>query len=321
MGPPLRVSLAALALLLFAGGLGCGNGDGGSGAERVAPEAIASETRTFVDTSRATPPNGTYPGAPDRTIEVRLWYAPEAPRSPACADGGCALVLLAHGFGGSTLRFDAIARDLAGRGYVVAAPRFPLTNEAAPGGHLNGLGDLVAQPGDLSFVVDRLLAAAAESGDPLSGRIDGERIGAVGHSLGGAAVIALTRLACCTDPRVDAVVGVAPAAFIVAGVFGEEIAREGPPMLNVSGSADPVVRPDLVRALHEEIAPPRLLLEIAGANHVNMIENTGPPSPMIVPTGEAAAAFFATYLGGEVDGLAASFDELAADGHAVDVDL
>lgn len=310
-----KISATLLAVLA----IGCS--DGGTSSDGPVPAvAIQSEVRTFVDGSRATPAKPGFDGAAERTVVTRLWYAPEAPRSAACGREGCALVILAHGFGGSTMRFDAIARFLAGRGYVVAAPAFPLTNEAAPGGHLSGIGDLAAQPGDVSFVIDELLAASTADGDLLRGRVDGERIGVIGHSLGGATVIALTRLACCTDPRVDAVIGVAAASFIVEGFFGGEIDPNGVPTLSLTGDRDGVVPSAGVRAFHDGLAPPRIYVQLVGANHVNLIENYGLPSPLLEPTERAAEAFFAAYLSGDRDGLAPTFDALAGEGQTVSAD-
>ena len=302
------------AALLAAATFACSDGGSGPSAP-IPPDEILSEERTLVDPSRATPAKTGFAGAADRTIATRLWYAPEEPRGAVCGRDGCALVVLAHGFGGSTMRFDAYARHLAGLGYVVAALAFPLTNEGAPGGHLTGLGDLPAQPGDVSFVIDRLIAAAADPGDVLRGRVDGERVGVMGHSLGGATVIALTRLDCCRDPRVDAVIAVAPATFVVEGVFGDEISSTGPPTLSVAGERDPVVQPAGVRAFHDELAPPRAYLQVAGANHVDLIENYGPPSANLVPTEDASAAFLAEFLTGDDGALAPVLERLAADGH------
>src|SRR5262249_21190249 len=150
-------------------------------------------------------------------------------------DATAPLLVMAHGFGGLPERFDAFARAVAGAGYVVAAPAFPLTNEDAPGGHDVGLRDAVNQPGDVRFVIGRLLEAAQAADDPLGGRILPAQIAVLGHSLGGATVIGLTRKNCCRDDRVGATILVAAAAFL-AGVHGSDPITEGPPTLLIHGT-------------------------------------------------------------------------------------
>jgi dienelactone hydrolase len=308
------------ALLLVAVALGCGDGGSGGSVEAPVPEAsVQTEVRTLVDVARSTPAKPGFDGAPDRTIATRLWYTPEAPRGTACGKHGCALIVLAHGFGGSTMRFDAYGRYLAARGYVVAAPTFPLTNEAAPGGHLSGINDLVAQPGDVSFVIDRMLAASADPADALHDRVDGARIAAMGHSLGGATVAALTRLDCCTDPRVDAVIAVAPAMYVI-GLFGGDLHAEGPPTLSLTGDLDTAVPSPVVRGFFDGITPPRIYVQLVGANHVNLIENYGEPSPLLQPTEETSAAFLAASLSGDDEDLRPTLDALAAAGDTVVAD-
>lgn len=287
---------------------------------RVDVAAVLHEERMIVDPSRPTRVNGTAPGTDRRSLATRLWYAPVPVAAPACRGGRCAVVVFAHGLGGSTGRFDAMARALAAAGYIVAAPTFPLTHEFAPGGSINGVSDVAEQPADLSAVIDALDAAGDDAADPLHGRVDGTRVGALGHSLGGATVIAATRTACCGDNRIGAAVLVAPATFVVGVYFGGEPRRDGAPMLVVNGSDDPLIRPFASREYARSLAPPWYFLEVRDVGHSLLVENVGEPTESLTATARAVEAFFDEYLGGTAGTTVAALASLVAEGEDAEFD-
>jgi dienelactone hydrolase len=191
----------------------------------LGPYGVGLRTVTWVDESRPTMANGNYPGAPDRTLNVSIWY-PANPGQPvaivtdaplASTGGPFPLILRAHGFSG--FRGDSIylVRHLASRGYVVVAPDFPLSTLGAPGGPT--LGDVGEQARDLSFLIDTYTAENANPMSFLSGRLDLDRIGAIGHSLGGATVLLATYHGTLKDPRIDATVALSPLACVFLDGF------------------------------------------------------------------------------------------------------
>jgi alpha-beta hydrolase superfamily lysophospholipase len=309
-----RLGVGAVLLLAAATWSACGSSNG-SGPTSISPDEVLTFERTFVDESRATPPNNGVPGTPTRTLATRIWMAPEPVRAaPACGGSACALILLAHGYGGSTARFDHVGRSLAAAGYVVVAPSFPLTNDQAPGGHVPGLADAVRQPGDLSFLIDELGAIT----DPMRSRIDFERIGAVGHSLGGSTVLGLTRRPCCSDPRITASALVAPVTALVEAFFGGYPEAEGPPLLVVNGREDPVVPPDVARELYARVSGSRALVVLNDASHSDLVENFG-PEELLASTEATLRAHFDRHLGagGDRPSLDDVLEELGADGNEV----
>jgi predicted dienelactone hydrolase len=177
--------------------------DASASAKRLVagPWAVAEFSETFVDRERPTQPNGDYPGDTQRTLKGDVWYALDAEA------GAQPLVVLSHGFTSSRHNSTYLAEHLASYGFVVVAVDYPLTSMSAPGGAL--VQDVVNQPGDVSFLIDTLLGYSAVSGHALSGRIDSERIGVAGISLGGLTSTLLGFHPDLRDSRVGAVLSIA----------------------------------------------------------------------------------------------------------------
>ena len=306
---------AILPALLVVIGVGCG--ESSSGPSEVDPAQVLAEFRTFEDSSRRTPANGDYAGAESRTVRTNLWYAPTPLAAVPCGGSGCGLVVLAHGFGGNPDRFEILARQLAAQGWVVAAIWFPLTNDQAPGGYSQAIGDLVSQPGDVSFLIDRLLVAASQSGDPLEGRIDGARVGVLGHSLGGATTTALDRHPCCRDERIGANFLVAPATMLM-GVFGSSSLEAPSPTFLSVGTDDFLILPAAMEEYFATLEGDHVLAIMEGYDHVTHVEAaaTVPFPRRIHETAELVDLFFGDSLIG-TRRLPGALDALRDRGHDV----
>lgn len=248
---------------------------------------------TLVDHSRRTQANGKAPARPSRTLDTTVFYPlnPTTGTSPDTAHAPYPLIVFAHGFGTSPDLSDytGILERWASAGFVVAAPLFPLTRSDAPGGP--DLADYVHQPGDMSFVVTRLLAMSARRGNTLSGMVDPSEIGAAGHSLGGVTTLGLVTNSCCRDARIKA-------AIIMSGdqitfPSGHTDWAAAPPLLFVHGNADPVVPYTASLYAFDHAQAPKGLLTVIGGDHSSPVDPGTAAFPSIVAV---TTAFFEHYL-------------------------
>lgn len=137
---------------------------------------------------------------PARVLEAAIWYPTRAAGSttrfgdnaafegvPVIVDappepGRHRLVVLSHGYGGNLANQAWLAAALAARGYVVAAVNHPGTTSR------NRKPDIGARlwerPRDLSRLIDGVTRDSALG-------IDADKLGVVGHSLGGWTALAL----------------------------------------------------------------------------------------------------------------------------------
>ena len=106
---------------------------------------------------------------------------------------------------------------LASHGYIVAAATYPLTHYGAPGGAKPE--DVINQSGDISFILDNLLAKTAKQENDYSKRIDPQRIAAVGMSLGGMTSEMVAYHPLTGDPRISAAVSIAGPAYMFSREF------------------------------------------------------------------------------------------------------
>lgn len=253
---------AVVALVLLVACTGSSEGRGSmseatasTSAERDPRAEVDEVTMTFVDTSRPTAAGAQTPARPDRTIVTRIVHP--------TGGGPYPLVVLSHGLTGHPEEYTEAVPRWAADGFVVASPAFPLTSREVPGARDN-LGDVAHQPGDVSFVIDEVLAANDDPASQLHGLVDAEAIGVVGHSLGGATTWAVAFNTATRDERVDAVV-------VFAGITlpmpnGEFEFDSGLPLLVLHGDEDDIpLAPDL--AAYEQAVSPKWFVTLLGATH------------------------------------------------------
>lgn len=218
---------------------------------------LAGETLSLTDDTRPTMANGDFAGQPFRELNGQLWYPENRDHGPY------PLIMYSHGFMSSVNEADYLIEFLVPKGYVVAAVNYPLSSGSAPGGPT--VNDVLNQPGDLSFVLDELLARNAAANDSLSGLIDPTRIAAVGLSLGGltSQLAAFHRDE--RDDRLAAAISMAgPAVFLTREFFS----TSNIPFMMIAGTEDAIIPYEAHAAPIPEKSDQAILVTLQGATHV-----------------------------------------------------
>lgn len=205
------------------------------------------------------------PGPYATTVEVGAVTTLYYPRDIAQSDRRHPVIV----WGNGTFAFPVVYRDLllhwASHGFVVAAANTPQSN----------LGI------SMRAGIDLLTRRNADPGSVFHNRVDLERIGASGHSQGGAAAIVVG-----ADPRVDTILPIQP------GPLANINAVHGPALL-LAGQRDSIVFPALVRAFYNAADHiPAIYGELRGADHFTVVGGAG---PFAAPT----TAWFRLHLMGD----------------------
>lgn len=311
-----RILAALLALIALAGAAVVAPATPASVAARAGvkhdsgPYAVGIRSYTFVDTSRPTPPNGTYPGASTRTLPTLLLYpATGDPSGPAIENAapirqkrhGFPVIVFSHGFTAVGPAYRVLLEMLAREGYVIAAPTFPLSSAGAPGGPT--IADYVNQPADVSFVLTRVLRLARERHSDLRRVVNGHRIGVAGHSLGAMTTLGVATNSCCLDLRIDAAVAWSGLQLPFPG--GGYYSRPTPPLLLIHGNADRTVPYQGSVNAYDQAPAPKAFVTLEQGPHVPFF------APWLEPTIRSTTDFLDGFLKHDRKAL----ERLATDGN------
>jgi len=185
--------------------------------------------------------------------------------TPLTSAGPFPLVVFGPGFAETPTVYARLLDAWVRAGYVVAAPLFPLTQKHVPGGRREA--DLINQPGDMSFVITRMLAENELAASFLFGLIDPDLIAVAGQSDGAATALAVALDPAFADPRIDA-------AIILSGAELTSIddtipfPTQGPALLATQGSRDTINEPAATHRYFDLAPPPKFLLTLLGATHL-----------------------------------------------------
>ena len=314
-----RAAWALVAATAVLGPVGAVLGPPAAAAARLqpCPETAAADTRprvdqldpddpvltrfvmTIVDRDRASSPDG----PDDAPVACRILKTTIS--MPADATVARPLILAVHGRDGEPARLGALLDTWAEAGYVVAAPRFLTTDKDAD--DMPTPAAVARQTADARFVLSRVIELAAEPGSPLYGRIDADRIGAAGMSLGGMTTYGLVSNTCCRDTRIDA-------AILLAAVHrGFDRGRYVTPQLPTL-----LIQGDRDNGYHNSadtfptLASPTWFVTLHGSTHSPPFEEPrGPEAPIVDST---TTAFWNRYLRGDDGAERTIIDAVAATG-------
>lgn len=203
----------------------------------------------------------TPPGIRDiLTGDAPATYTYEAGRDAEAAAGAFPVVMFSHGYTGMRLQSTFLTAHLASHGMVVVSTDHPSRDlyNVLGGTFADAPQDSVA---DLFEALELVIAEGTTAGSILEGRVDAERVAAVGHSAGGGTV-----LNAASDPRIDTYVSLASGALAPEG-------EEPPPLPDkpsffMAGALDAVVTPEeRTRPAYEAAPAPSRLWVVDKVGH------------------------------------------------------
>ncbi|AGZ45856.1 alpha/beta hydrolase family protein [Actinoplanes friuliensis] len=225
-----------------------------------AGRTVAPQPKPTKPSPAAGAPSRTYPvevrklqlsRGKDRPLPTTVWY-------PETGKGPFPVIVFSHGLTAQPSDYGRFLTRWARAGFVVAAPAYPHTSTGVADFDVI---DLINQPADASYVLTKILALDAKSGDALKGRLDTGHVAAAGHSGGGITTIGM--LSGNRDTRLSA-------AVVLAGRQVLPVPFSGPatPVLFVHGKLDRTVRYSEGLAAFDAVPWPKALLTIPDGGHV-----------------------------------------------------
>ena len=192
-------------------------------------------------------------------------------------DGPFPVIAFAHGNAGHPRKFSRLFAAWSEAGYVVVAPRFPVSADDADRDLPAALRDAPQQPTDLAFVLGLAIAGDLTPELP-AGRIDPKRIAVAGLSLGGGTALALAFGDCCPTLKPSVVIAMSPLRFPAVIPDGRV------PLVLIHGDADGTLPYADSVALDAAASGRRWFITLTGASHSPPYEDSTSAHDGLIPS-------------------------------------
>jgi predicted dienelactone hydrolase len=180
------------------------------------------------------------------TYNATIYYLEELDNRP--------VVIFAHGFAAWKELYTWVADSLVKQGYVTLLFTVPNMLRIRPHQWSDGFKN----------AIDYILGEKT-----LSRRVDFEKIGAMGHSMGGLGAL----IAASEDPRIKCVEGLAPGVLPIFLKRHKEALSVLLPVQVQIGSEDKIIYPEYVKAFYDHlVSEKKSYIQIPGGNHIQFTD-------------------------------------------------
>lgn len=217
-------------------------------------------------------PHGTDSGCVVRSMPLEVSYPTLGPAgsqvqgaAPYSGAGPYPLIIFGNGYLEPAGAYSLLIDYWVSRGYVVAAPQFPLSQTNSVGGPYEA--DILNQPGDMAAAIKFMKRENTMSASRMKDLINTSAIALIGQSDGGDAALAAGYNTCCQIPGIRAVVSLSGAEL--PSYPGKYFTTGGPSLLVVQGTEDEINPPAQSEMAYDQADVTKFYLSLLGADHLN----------------------------------------------------